>query len=364
MPVIIPGSNATASPTIQQLINEMRAYPEFIPVIGPSGYTQYPMLTIANDVMQRILAEGMDWKWNRAYVPGILTVALQQDYVTQIVDIGWLETAWMLDINNSTNNGNLAPKPVRQLEAVRDIPQTSIQNVPFNISFIPNRLAFLGQWQAHTKYGTGYGVAQIPITPIQQFMDVNGNILYIDSTVLNLSINSPGFNGITPIVLPSNSPYGTSGSTQPAAYPQATPGTTVQDGTVIWTVADPDGIAIRVSPLPAFSGLAWLISPVYQIIPPTFNTIQQTIDPIPPEFAYLFRQGVRAKLYEHAGSNKAESAYAKWEEALIVAIRSGDRQAEDNCMYPTKGIMTQNGYLGAMGAGASWPFGPGPFFGN
>lgn len=362
MPVI-PGSNATASPTIQQLINEMRAYPEFIPVIGTSGYTQYPMLTIANDIMQRILAEGMDWKWNRAYVPSILTVALQQDYVTQIVDIGWMETAWMLDINNSTNNGNLAPKPVRQLEAVRDIPQVSIQNVPFNISFIPNKLAFMGQWNANTKYGCGYGVAQIPITPIQQFVDVNGNILYIDSTVLGLNINSPGFaNG--PITLPSNSPYGTSGSTQPFAPPSATPGTKIQDGTVIWTVADPDGFAMRVSPLPAFSGLAWLIQPVYQIIPPTFTTIQQTIAPIPPEFAYLFRQGVRSKLYEHAGSNKAESSYAKWEEALNVAIRSGDRQTEDNCMYPSRSIMASNGYLGAMGAGAAWPFGPGPFFGN
>lgn len=363
MPPVIPGSNATASPTIQQLINEMRAYPEFIPVIGPSGYTQYPMLTIANDVMQRILAEGMDWKWNRAYVPGILTVALQQDYVTQIIDIGWLETAWMLDINNSTNNGNLAPKPVRQLEAVRDIPQVSVQNVPFNVSFIPNRLAFMGQWNALTKYGCGYGVAQIPISPIQQFIDENGNILYIDSTVLGLNINSPGYaNG--PITLPSGSPYGTSGSAKPAAPAGSDPGTRVQDGTVIWTVADPDGYAIRVSPLPAFSGLAWLISPVYQITPPTFTTIQQTIAPIPPEFAYLFRQGVRAKLYEHAGSKNAESSYMKWEEALTVAIRSGDRQTEDNCMYPSRSIMSGNGYLGAMGAGASWPFGPGPFFGN
>lgn len=357
---ILPGNSAPKSPTLQSIVNEMRAYPEFLPVLGASAWSQYPALSIANDLMQRILAESMDWKWNRAYVPGILTVALQQDYVTQVTDIGWLEMAWRLDINNSTNNGNLAPKPIFTMEAVRDLGQTSYQGVPFNISFIPNSLAFMGEWQANTAYGTGYGVAQIPISPIQQFVDENGNILYIDSTVLNLSINSPGFAG-QPVVLPSNSPYGTSGATQPMALPNATPGTTIQDGTVIWTVADPNGYAMRVAPLPAFSGLAWLITPVYQIKPPQVTSLQDTIAPIPPEFTYLFRQGFRAMLYEHAGAKNAAEAYAKWEENLIVAVRSADRQTESFGLTPVDSVMGDN-YGYQIGIGAAWPWGPN--FGN
>jgi len=349
---VLPGTSTTNSVTVQQLVNEMRVYPEFVPVLGTPGYTQYPMLTICNDLMQRILAENMDWKWNRAYTNPILTVALQQDYVTQITNIGWLENCIRIDINNSTNNGNLAPKPIFLMEAVRDQQQTSYQGVPFNISFIPNQLAFFGQWYANTIYGTGYGVAQIPISPIQQFKDANGNILYIDSTPLNLNINSPGFNG-QPIVLPINSPYGTSGATPPLAQANATPGTTVQDGTVIWTVADPNGFAIRVGPLPAFSGLAWLIPPVYQIIPPILTSLQSTISPIPPEMTYLFRQGVRAMLYDHAGSPKAATAYAKWEEDLMIAVRSADRQADDFVMVPSQGIMGGN-YGTPLTPGIGW----------
>src|SRR6185437_7467487 len=268
--------------TLQQIVNQMRAYAEFIPVLGASGSTEEPALSIANDLMQRIMAENMNWKWNRQYVPSILTVALQQDYVTQVTDIGWLETGWRIDINNSTNNGNLAPKPIFDMEAVRDLDQTSVQRVPFQISFIPNQLAFLGQWYPDTPYQCGYGVAQIPISPIQQFRDENGNILYIDSTVLGLNINSPGFAG-QPITLPVNNPYGISGSTQPSAPPNSPGGTRVQDGGVVWTVADPNGYAIRISPLPAFSGLAWLIIPVYQTKPPILANLRQTIDPIPPE---------------------------------------------------------------------------------
>lgn len=355
---ILPGVSTTNSTTVQYILNQMRVYPEYIPVLGTSGYTEYPMLTIANNLMQRILAENMPWKWNRGYVPAILTVALQQDYVTQVTDIGWLENGTMIDINNSTNNGNRAPKPIFPLEAIRDQQQTSYQGRPFEISFIPNQQAILGQWYPNTEYGCGYGVAQIPITPIQQFRDENGNILYIDSTVLGLNLNSPGFNG-TPITLPPNSPYGVSGSTQPYAPANASPGTTVQDGTVVWTVADPNGYAIRLAPLPAFSGLAWLIQPIYQLIPPVLTSLSNTISPIPPEMNYLFFQGVRAMLWEHAGSPKAAPAFEKWIADLTTAVRSADRQQEGYSMYPGNSIMGGGGgYAG--GAGIGWGANIGP----
>lgn len=356
MPVIT-GANPNNSLTVQTLVNEMRSYPEFIPVLGASGYSQYPALNIANDLMQRILAETMDWKWNRAYIPAILTVALQQDYVTQCTDMGWLEMAWRCDINNSTNSGNMAPKPIFSMEAVREIPQTSWQNVPFQISYLPNPLAVMGQWYPNTAYGCGYGVAQVPTTPIQQFVDVNGNILYIDSTVLNLNINSPGYqNG--PIVLPTpQSPYGISGSTEPAAPANATPGSRIQDNTVIWTVADPNGVAMRISPLPAYSGLAWLITPVYQVKAPTLVRLSDTISPIPPDLNYLFRRGFKAMLYEHAGSKMAMEAYQKWEEDLITSVRAADRQQESFSMVPSQPLVGGGmGYGVGLGIGPAWPF--------
>ncbi len=348
--------------TVQSVVNYARSYPDLIPVLGASGWTQEPALTFANDIMQKILAQGMDWKWNRAYVPPFLSVALQQDYITGVTDIGWLEYADRIDINNSTSNGLLAPKPVFTMETVRDLGRVSYQGYPFQLMYIPNYLAYMGEWVANYNYACGYGVAMTPQTPIQQFVDSNGNIMYIDSTVLGLNIDSTGFT-TTPIVLPPNSPYGTSGSVQPIMPPDTEPGTTVQDGTVVWTVADPNAYAIRVRPLPAFSGLVWLIEPVYQRVPPKILSLTQTLAPIPDSFAYLFRSGFIAMCKMHAGLKDGAQAYAVWQESLRTAVYSADREREESTIWPSDGSF--GGGAGAPGGGSAigtavgpaWPFG-------
>lgn len=358
MPVL-PG-NQTPTITVQQILNQLKANPEFFNILGgAAGYSTEPGLTIANEVMSRILAENMPWKWNRVVYPPFLTVSLQQDYVSNITNIGWLENGWLIDINNSTSNNNGASKPIRGLETVRDMVATSTQAVPFNVSFIPNTQAQLGLWQANTEYSCGYGVPMTPRTPIQQFMDVNGNILFIDSTQLGLNIESPGFVGTT--ILPPGPifPYGTSGATQPTAVPNATPGSLVQDNTVIWTVADPAGYAMRLGPVPALNGLTWLVVIQFQVAPPVLYTLQQNLNPIPNQMLYLMRQGLRASLKQFNGAKDADKAYAEWEETLIKAVRAGDRQQDDFVMYPNQSIMGGNDPWGNTwaGLGASNPYG-------
>lgn len=341
--------------TLQRIVNEVASYPEVHPVLGKSP-SIYPAVSIANDVMSKILAQGLNFRFNRANIPPILSVALQQDYLTTVTDVGWFEQAWRIDINNSTNNGNRAPKPVFTMETVRDLAMTASQSAPFNMSWIPNRLALYGQWSANTAYGCGYGVAQIPVTPIQQFIDKNGNFLYIDSTVLGLNPNSPGFTGTT-IALPTPNPYGISGSVQPIAPPNAAAGLQVTDGTVTWTVAPQNGYAVRVAPLPAFSGLAWLMCPVYQKKPPVFTSLQQTLDPLPDDVVYLFRQGFIAACYVHTGSPQAPAAYQKWEEDLMIYLRSGDRERDDSCFYPSEGLTSGgSSYAGGLPVGPGFPF--------
>jgi hypothetical protein len=359
MPVL-PG-NSQNSPTLQQLANQLKSRPEFFNVLGgAAGYSTEPFLTVANEVLSRILAENMPWKWNRKVIPPFITVSLQQDYVTNITDIGWLEDGWRIDINNSTSNNNGAPKPIFPLETVRDLQQTAQQSVPFNVSYVPNDQAFLGLWQANTAYGCGYGQAQTPRTPIQQFRDENGNILFIDSSQLGLNIESPGYAGsvITP---PGFYPYGVSGSTPPSAPPNATPGTMITDGTITWTVADPEGYAIRLSPTPALNGLCWMLIVNYQVVPKQLMRLQDTVDQIPFFMAYLFRQGLRAALSRENGSPTGPQMYAEWEETLMKACRAADRQQDDYALTPIRPIMgAENPWLNPFNVGASWPFSPSP----
>ena len=144
----ILSGNQSNSPTVQAIASQLKADPSFYKRSGgAAGWSTEPMLTIANEILSRMLAENMPWIWNRSLIPPFLTVSLQQDYCTQLTDVGWLEAAWRIDINNSTSNNNGAPKPVFALETVRYTPQVSTQSVPFNISFVSNSEAFLGSWQ-------------------------------------------------------------------------------------------------------------------------------------------------------------------------------------------------------------------------
>lgn len=346
------------STTIQDVVNYVKSFPGTSPLQNVSGYNQEPAISFANDIMQRILAQDMNWKWSQTYLPAVLTVALQQDYVTQITDISWIEYGRRIDINNSTNNGNLAPKPVWPLEGTRQQPRTSWQGVPLVISFVPNRLAFMGSWTANTNILCAYGVAQVPISPIQQFVDVNGNILYIDSTQLGLTINSPGFTQV-PIPLPEPNPYGTTGTVQPEMPPNASPGQTVLDGSVTWTVADPNGYAVRLGPLSAYGGVAWLIEAVYQKKAPKLISLQQNISPIPDEYTYLFREGMLSKCQKHSGDPKYKDGYAEWEETLVAATRAADREQSNDSFYPSEGL---GGGVGTPGMvlGPGYPYGAYP----
>lgn len=335
--------------TLQSIIDYLRSYEELRPVLDASGFTEEPALSIANDIMQRFLAQGMDWKFNRANVAPFLTVPLQQDYVSSVTNLSWLEQGWRLDINN-----NAIPKPFFTMESVRDLGQTSYQANPFNLSWVPNNLAIMGEWQALTAYPCGYGVTYPLASPIQQFIDVNDNILYINSGGLGLSLNSPGV-GATGFASPTP-PYGTSGAVQPVLPASSAAGTTVVDGTVTWTVADPNGIAIRLAPIPASGGLTWLINPIYQKKPTILTSLQNLLTPVPDEYLYLFRQGCLARAYQHAGSRIGPEAYSQWEETIMIALRSADREREEASFYPTQGLTGGNPWRYGMPVGPSWPY--------
>lgn len=337
--------------TLRQVIDPLRAIPEVHPYTSVGGFLNEPALTFANDVMQRFLQEGMSWKWNRAMLPAFLTISVQQDYVTNSTNVGWMESGRRLDINNTST-----PKPFQALEAVRDLGQSSYQGTPFQVCAIPNTLATMGTWQALTAYGSGYGQSTTPVCPITQFIDANDNILFINSSSLDLRIDSDGYSG-TPIS--TTPPFGTSGASEPAAALDAAAGTTVVDGTVTWTVGDPDGYAMRVVPIPAYAGMVWLMELVYQKKPPLLTSLDSSISPIPDELTGLFRAGFLAKCRDMApGSTRANINFIQWEAAITAALRSGDREMEQESMYPTHSIMG-GGVATGLPIGPAYPFYPG-----
>lgn len=315
----------------KQLFTPLLTIPDIKLQTPSGGYTIEPGLSILNDIMAMALTENFNWKWNRAQVSSFLTVALQQDYVTNITDLGWLEQGTRLDINNTA-----IPKPYWPVETSRDLAQTSVQQTSYYASFVPNTIATMGTWAALTSYPCGYGIAQTPTSRIQQFIDANGNILFINSNSLGLSLNSAG--GTVTV----GTPYGTSGAVQPLLAANSAAGTTVVDGTVTWTVASQNGYAIRLSPIPPSGGICYLMQLWYQKKPQILTSLDSVV-PWPDEMIYLLRDGVRARGLSYAPSKAKESVLAEqiWMESLMRFKRGGDREAEECAFVPRGPVIGQ-----------------------
>jgi hypothetical protein len=274
------------------------------PVAGYGGNN--PAINIANEVLSEILAEDLPWKWNRIKPAPFVVNQLQFDYCTSITNLGWLENATRLDTSDTS-----IPPVIRGVEQVRELLQTSWQGIPNQISWVYNSEAICGTWSPDTTFTNPNGLSACPVQPFIQIRDTNGNIQVVTT-------------------------FGTTGATPPTWA--TAPGQTTTDGTVVWTCIDPNGIAFRLSPLPAQNGNAWLIQPFYQAKPRLITSISSTWAPIPDELSYVYKQGFYAKALKLAEDDRWQKEYLLFEAAIKKAIGAGTRETESFGMYPSTGM--------------------------
>lgn len=326
---------ATSTLTTQQLVDYARTVLPDQPMLGVAGYPRTFALTIANTVMRKILAENNPWKWNKVLVPVFYSQPYQQDYPTSISmnTLGWLQSGTFTDINNTTT-----PKPQPPIEVVQDLLPTFILGIPSKVCWVPNSTAITGTWPgANTLYqnplnSAGGGPGNNPLTAIT---DLNGNIQVVTT-------------------------YGTTGASQPS-WPAASSaaGVTTTDGSVVWTVQDPNGIAFRIDKLATNGSNVWQFNLSYQAKPPAITTLTQTFAPIPDDLDYLIQQGFLIYCYRSADTaeirNKFSGEYAQWLEDVKIAMGSSDREKQEFGFYPDRPI--QGGYGSGTGGYTyvGWP---------
>lgn len=176
-------------------------------------------------------------------------------------------------------------------------------------------------------YTSPYGTLQTPINPTTNITDPNGNLWVLTQ-------------------------FGTCGATQPSwptnpAYPTVqaptTVATTVTDGTVVWTAINPSGQGFRLNPIPPQTGITWQIQAVAQYKANRFKTMGQTLEPIPDDFEWAFKQGFFAECYRRNPDPKVRAKYAQesqiWMAALDKAVRQSDREDDDMGFYPGTSVM-------------------------
>lgn len=330
----------SSSISVQQIADSVSTLGELTPVLPTGGFSVQSALTIATDVMNDLIAQRFNWKWNRQILPPFYTVSWQQDYAGMNslyrAPIGWLETAWWVDINNTSY-----PKPSWYIEIKRDL-TVSMQsgNPPAKIDWDYNRNLVQDVWPGPGKvYTQPLGALLTPTNPKINILDGHGNILVLTT-------------------------YGTTGATAPLVDANSAEGTTVTDGTCMWTVAAPDSQGFRIFPLPPQQGVVYQVNVVAQMqAPPPFTSMQQQINPVPDDQASYFREGFIAYCYRMSPNPQMRALFpqnrAMWLSAMEASMKQGDREQTDAGFYPDRTVVAPGG---GWDIGPAWPYAPGAWW--
>src|SRR5437879_6809557 len=89
--------------TVANILQHAKTYPELSPILqsAAGGSSLQPALNIASDVMIELISQVFNWKFNRFLLPVFYTNSFQQDYALNVVNLGWLEHGFILDVNNT-----------------------------------------------------------------------------------------------------------------------------------------------------------------------------------------------------------------------------------------------------------------------
>jgi hypothetical protein len=325
--------NSTIS--LQNVIDDASTFADIAPVTSVGGFSDQPALRIANRVMTTMLAQTFNWKFNRFQVPPFVTISWQQDYATvNLTTLGWIENCILIDINNTS-----LPKPIWWPQAVKDLQQTSGLNwnpARLQICWLPNDQLTQGVWPgALAVFTQPLGAASTPSNPFINILDRNGNIQILTQ-------------------------YGTTGAAEPAWPATGAPaGVLTQDGTCVWSVANPKAQGFRLDALPAQSGVVYQIRVIAQARPPQFVNRQQTLEPVPDDFASYWMEGFRAYCYERSPDPSVKAQFAakerKWMDGMLEAVRKGNREPDSYGFYPDRCVV-DTGMPGPIGPAN--PYGP------
>jgi hypothetical protein len=371
-PTIVPGNSTIR---LQEVVDDAWTLGDVAPALSTGGSSMAPALSIANDAMAAMINGGnigqpYNWKWNRYNIPPFPTISLQQDYfIPNLVNLGWLESAWAVNINQTS-----IPKQKFQLEVHKDLQVTNDQQTyTGKISWLPNSMLITGTWGAAPQGPTaGFPSGQTTVAGPNQSGQQNPGPGVIYTNPLGVLITPQ--NATTCITDPNGNlwvltTFGTCGSSAPAwnatpTYPTfRNPGvaaSTVDDGTCVWTAINPVGQGIRLNPIPPQSGIVWLIQAVGQIRAPRFNNLKQLLNPIPDDFEWAFKQLFFAQCYRRNPDPKVRARFPQEQqlalEALDKAVRQADRELDDFGFVPSSIVMeTSFGYGTTT---PSSPYGP------
>lgn len=323
-----------SSITLQAMVDSVSTIGDLNPVLkNTGGFASEPALTIANDVMSELIAERNPWKWNSIKLPPFPVIFSQQDYASiALTNLGWLTHGFMVDVNSTQ-----IPPPIRTLEIVRSlqVSRTSSQ-WPSQACWLENDQLETGNWKAQSLYTNPIGQTGTfpPNGPTNILDNIGASIL---------TLTTYGTTGtIWPVAV--YPPLDPANPTGPKNYTADISGQTITDGTCVWTVCNPQGQGIRLSPMPPQGGNVWLCRLFGQKKAPPITKITQKLDPVPDDQIKWFRDGFIAYAHRHSSSPAVKAKYpqmkAEWVASMMAVSIVNDREKEAYGEYPDRPLLS------------------------
>lgn len=329
--------------TIQQIVNLASQHVELIPLIGVGGFQNEPSLSLANDVLQNILASPLDFKWNRAEMNLFVTSPNRQDYLFAGAVIFSFTNGFSAGIDLATNNAltisgtTVTIKTLEQYNgAVGDVCYIRGTGSNYDSTFTQNGVT-------STFAGNTYAITAI-------------SGLTITATLTGTASGTSGAAGINDFGWLAAGTL-VSLNTNTAILPTRTlnavrdlqPFSTASTPTEVAVITDlgTGVLKIRFRPVPG-AGQIFGCNLVYQKKAPLKTLLSQTWTPVPDEVSYVVRQGFLAAAYRYANSPRADIEEQKFAAAVTRALGGDDRETSDIGLVPAEGLMTTD-FLGYQG---------------
>jgi hypothetical protein len=334
-----------SSYTVQNLVDIARAMGDLAPTLPTGGAYETVALSAINDAMTAMLAGSskgspFNFKFNRIIIPPFFINSWQQDYASNVVNLGWLEScgAW----NTSSTQ---YPKPFAVVDVRRDVLITSLQTTGSNnarIAWMQNDTMTFGTWGVSqinsltgiqnpgpgAVYTSPLGATSMPSNPITQVQDSFGN-LWLVTTYGTCGNTNPFLSNLNPVF--------------PTLAKPSTVATTVTDGSVTWTAINPKAAGFRIYPGPSQTGPVWQIAPIGQAKIQQFTKLNQFIEPIPDDYFSYIKTGFFAQCYRFSPDpklrTKFDMEFKLWMQALDNAVRQGSREQDDWGFVPMSNVM-------------------------
>jgi hypothetical protein len=313
---------------------------ELLPVAGVGGFTDEPALSLCNNVLQELLAQPLDWKFNRAEMPMLVTSPAKQDYLfagAVAFSLGNTPQGWAVDL--TTNSGLTQSAGTVTVKTIENHGFVAGDVVYLNNLLLANGTtpsvynAVFTQTSTSSTWTGGQTILTTPTAKSFTFAGVTSETSgaagitdfgwLAGGTLIGLSSNGP--------ILPTRhveavrdlQPYGYSATPEKVCV--------IQDlGTGV--------LKLRFYAVPG--NILWGANLVYQKKAPLLTALTATWIPFPDELSYVYRQGFLAQAYRYVNSVRSEVEYQKFGSAIAKALGADDRETSDRHLYPETGFMT------------------------